>query len=190
MNLTYKKDFWSFYNSNREGVEAIVGAACNRYASLVDPEDMHSELLLRLAKSSFLRRFNPDRSQLNSYLTATVRGYALHVVNDKRYQPEGSGLYRLPVADMNYIPETAPEMSFLRTLPSTEDSLDYTALVSELRQSLTPRARKLFDMKFAGYTHNEIAGALHLSRPHISLLSADLKKTVKANLSVGVSAHV
>jgi len=88
MQLVYQVgwDFWQFYKANVEDIEVILNRICRKYQHKYDPQDMHSELLVRLHKSDFLKRFDPSRSQLNTYLTRQVWGTASHIVEEMERQ--------------------------------------------------------------------------------------------------------
>jgi len=71
--------FWTFYRKNEKEFGRIIWQAAWKYKNTVDPEDMHSELLLRMHRSDFLESFNPQKSILGTFVTGRVMGYAAHI---------------------------------------------------------------------------------------------------------------
>lgn len=80
--LTFQKEmsFWDFYNANAENVEGIISHACKKHQHIIDYNDMHAALLIRLQRSNILKDYDETKTALNTYLTNRVAGYALHIV--------------------------------------------------------------------------------------------------------------
>jgi len=95
--MEHAQKFWEFYEKNRQDVEGIFSAICSKYkrqyGDLINSDDLHQELYVTLQRSSFLKRFNPNRAKLSTYFYNHVRGTASHIVHAMlRDQPEMWGV--------------------------------------------------------------------------------------------------
>lgn len=87
MKLLYRPDFWSFYNDNRTEIDYIINYFSHRYYGLVDADDMFQEILLRLANSDLLIKYDSKKGSLNTYFTHKVRGYSSHYAKEISKRP-------------------------------------------------------------------------------------------------------
>lgn len=79
-------NFMKFYKENFEIVENIIWGIAGFFSKYMDPKDMHSELILRLAESNVLKNYNPNNdrgAKLRTYLWGRVRGYARHILSEE-----------------------------------------------------------------------------------------------------------
>lgn len=84
MNLKHSTDFWQFYLENQTDVEKILWHVCWAHRNTIDPEDLHTELLVRLQRSQMLTEYDPSKSSLNTYLTQRVWGYTSYIIKKER----------------------------------------------------------------------------------------------------------
>jgi RNA polymerase sigma factor (sigma-70 family) len=96
MGLIYNEDFWEFYKLNQKDIDRLLWSAvwsvASHFKNTIDPEDLKSEVILKLSRSGFLKTFDSTKSQLGTYFTQRAYGYARHAVTaelDSRrlYQP-------------------------------------------------------------------------------------------------------
>lgn len=76
--------FWLFYQENRAEFENLLWNACwsfkRKYNTLIEIEDMHTEILLRMHRSDFLNDYDVSKSQFGTFVTGRVYGYAQHFI--------------------------------------------------------------------------------------------------------------
>jgi len=179
MNLQYKKDFWSFYQANRNDIERIICHVCKQYVSdAVPPEDLRSEILLRLAQSNFLSTYTPAIATLNSYLSSMARGYARHAIRDQTPVWQ-----QILVHDLNEIPEGVESEETLTD--STDNKAEYRLFACEILKALPRKLRILLYWRLQGLKDIDIAAKLNVTRPLVSFRAADMKRAVLKLLKKG-----
>jgi RNA polymerase sigma factor (sigma-70 family) len=153
--------FWNFYNQNKDEVERIIWDACWRHQNAVDPHDMHQDLIVRLHRSNFLRRFDPKQAQLGTYFTGRVNGYARHIVSktlkQERYYDQALCIeFNKTDEEHNASPELALE-------PDIEESLFNEEVFQHACDLLTNVQKTFFKMYLEGHDAGEIAKAFSIT---------------------------
>jgi len=87
MDLLYRSDFWLFYNDNRTEIERIIDYHANRYRETVNINDMRQEIILRLASSDALIKYDPAKATLKTYIVHKIRGHASHFSEENSRNP-------------------------------------------------------------------------------------------------------
>lgn len=179
MDLIFNKnnfDFWQFYMDNYDQIELIIWKFCWKYVDVYDPEDLHSELLLRLQRSCFHEDYNPELSKFNTFFTTRVRGYAIQIVNSHRYQ---ENFYDRDEKDKKHfytqyyikdINGTKGEKHFDETLPEelkVRADFDNDILLDEITSIVEPtlsdRNKKILGFLNAGFSRNDISAIFNVS---------------------------
>ena len=75
LKVNKTRDFFDFYVTNKVAVDYIVDTNISTYGGDLDKNDLHQDILLRMHRNSILKRYQPHKSKLNTYLTNCVRGY-------------------------------------------------------------------------------------------------------------------
>jgi RNA polymerase sigma factor (sigma-70 family) len=75
LRINGSRDFFEFYVLNRPAVDFIVGSNVNAYAGKLNKDDLFQNIIMRFQRVHVLKRFRPEKSNLNTYLTNCVRGY-------------------------------------------------------------------------------------------------------------------
>jgi len=81
--MLYYPDFNTFYKKNRTEVDKYIWSTAWKYQHIIEAEDMFQEIVLRLARSTFLKKWNEKKAALNTYFTCRIRFYALHIITKK-----------------------------------------------------------------------------------------------------------
>ena len=94
MSLIYQREFWDFYRANQDEVDHLLWSAVwsvmkNYSEHDIDPQDVKSEVVLRLYRSNFLKTFDSTKSQLITYFTQKAYNYTRHVVNAEMDKQRG-----------------------------------------------------------------------------------------------------
>lgn len=163
MHLKYETDwdFWKFYKENFEDVETIIWKVCWQNKKRYDPEDLHSEILLRLHRNNPLKRFDPSASQLNTYLTQRVWYESLHILTEDKAEQDADrnrvlikGLNAVDPSshfDENALPELTCEDDALEEDISTKD------LIQKIQKKLPASLNKIFMLRLKGFSFTAIA---------------------------------
>lgn len=188
VNLKWRANFWEFVTENQDDVDYIIDS--NIYAAYLSPErsyafassdgttpeDLHSDILVKLYESDFLRHFDERRKEyeeakkaekdlppfggLSTYLTSKVRGYISHALRrvDRPYRHLGpdkeNKATRVFDRELNGGNEEA------QILPGNHET-DSRAILNELFESITKNlsreSRDVFILRAKEYTQREIA---------------------------------
>lgn len=196
MELVYKNntfDFWAFYEINKEEIEKIVWKASWKYQNIIDPEDMHTEILIRLYRSNFHNDFDSEKNSLNKYLVIKIYGYAGHIVKDfnRRIKidcMEESKRYLFPsINGVNT--DNIKEMIYE---PSVDNDTEFNILKKEILEiiessKLDKKQLKIFNYIYQGYSQIEIANLLNISPQSISINWQRIKKFITKKLEKALS---
>ena len=153
--------FWNFYNKNNTEVERIIWDACWRHQEAVDPDDMHQDLIVRLQRSNFLRRFDPKQAQLGTYFTGRVNGYAQHIVaktlkHERHYDQALCIEFNKTDEEHNASPELALE-------PDIEEALFNEEVFNKTCNLLNGDQRLALKMYLEGHDATDISQALKIT---------------------------
>jgi RNA polymerase sigma factor (sigma-70 family) len=162
-NVKSPNIFWDFYKTNTEDVERIIWDACWRHAETVDPHDMHQDLLVRLHRSNFLKVFDAKQSQLGTYFTQRVNGYARHIVTRtlilRRRRDQALCIeFNKTDIEHNAMPELALE-------PEMEDALDNEQTFKGVCDKLSDVQKRILQLYLEGHDSAEIAVMFGISIP-------------------------
>jgi len=154
MILKYHKNFWKFYKANQKEVEYILRSILYKYQ---DSEDLHSELLIALAESSFLKDFDPSMAHLNTYFTLKARGIASHIARKWRTRAQ-----RFQSVSSIVINEDVNDGDIFEVLDVHQDNNVFETLiakdlVSKLSLKMRKTIREIFLRRLKGATLKQIA---------------------------------
>jgi len=199
MNLTFNKenfDFWQFYMDNYEELETIIWKFCWKYKDMYDPNDIHSEILLRLHRSHFHEDYKPELSNINTYLTNIIRGYAATIANNHRnkenfymkikenqeekrcfhnqfFIEDINGMKKADIAHKSTIPEE------LQINPDFDNQILIDELISLVRSKVPEREKKIVDFLSLGYSRKDIAHTFKVTVQAVSNHCQSIKDTFK-----------
>lgn len=89
MDLKYYPDFWIFYKENQKEINQILNYYAYKYIRIIEPTEMFQELILRLAKSNVLKKYDSKKGTLlKTYFYSRVRGYAGHYAQEILKRPK------------------------------------------------------------------------------------------------------
>jgi len=181
MNVKNQEAFWVFYRQNSKEVERILWDACWRHADTVDPHDMHQDLLVRLYRSGFLKTFNPVQSQLGTYFTGRVNGYANHIVTRaivQRRRLDQALCMEFNKTDIEH--NAAPELALE---PEIENALDNEQVFKQTCEKLTSNGKRILELYLEGHDTAEIAGMFGITVPALLDRWNKVKETIVATVS-------
>jgi hypothetical protein len=160
--------YWAFYKVNEKEYNKILWDAAWKHKNTITPEDMHSDLLVRMHRSDFLTSFDPSKSLFGTFVTGRVLGYASHILTS--HLNETKGLNRALCSGLNYIEEdgadASSELNSIDEIVTEEDlpvestvdiSLFDDTIMQELNRILLPLEARIFQYFKTGYSHSEIA---------------------------------
>jgi RNA polymerase sigma factor (sigma-70 family) len=155
--------FMAFYKMNQADVERILWDACWRHKDIVDPNDMHQDLFVRLHRSKFLERFDPKQSQLGTFFTGRVNGYAQHVVTktlrkSRRFDQALCMEFNNTEEDRDASPE-------LSVNPDTEDNIFNEEVFKQTCDILDRGQKQILKMYLEGHSSAEVAAFFKISVP-------------------------
>lgn len=170
MNLIYKETFWEFYTANQADVELIMKAACLKQSNRVDADDLRSELLVRLQRSSFLKRFDPDKAALNTHFTNVCNGYARHIVTTETWKPTYIG-------ESSWSRAYDLDVDTLEHAEDTDSSVCESDFLSKLKEAISPTSREMLKLKYEDDLRaKDIAKVFKKSVQQVSEKNAKLKE--------------
>jgi RNA polymerase sigma factor (sigma-70 family) len=161
MHLIYETgwNFWKFYQENQKDVETILWRTCWQNKNRYDPEDMHSEILLRLYNHNPLETYDPSESQLNTYLTGRIWHESQHVLAQQKdvcskKQILVKGINTIDPLSSMYEEESLPELIGGNEI---EDEVCTKDLIEKVNKRLPDSLKKIFALRLAGLNFTTIA---------------------------------
>jgi hypothetical protein len=148
MDLLYKSDFWLFYNVNYKEINKIINYYSNKYKDIVDLNEMSQEIILRLACSDVLIKYNPNlKVSLKTYFTNRVKGYASHIVKETFRKPESItmevyNIFCEKENDYHKYNYTIKDHIDFKQNPSFNETINDTLYSEEIMQILEERLDK------------------------------------------------
>jgi len=184
------QDFWTFYLANKEDVDYIIDASCQRFNKIVPTEDMKLDILIELYRSGFLNRYDSTKARLSTYITSLVRGHAKTIAEREDpdlFPNEPRVKRRLPVRVLDSEENVGLIHRLDRVLDSSligsEDNEGLHRLerrfLRELVAKLDKSYQKLFELLMQDKPHQEVARRLKVSNPCISIKCNMLLKKLR-----------
>jgi len=184
--MLYYPDFNKFYEKNRTEIDKYIWSTAWKYQHILEAEDMFQEIVLRLARSTFLRDWNEKKAALNTYFTNRVRGYALHIITkilrqlcvkklkdgELPTEPPVSFL-RLDSHEFSEWPLGTPGYDFtsgrhnfeISEDPTEEEEMFFKEIIGLFKDKVTPLQVKIFKMHYwSDFTYHEIGAILNRSK--------------------------
>jgi len=193
MNLKYSTNFWVFYMENKADIDTIIWRVCWAYRNIIYPEDLHTELLVRLQRSQMLKEYDATKSSLNTYVTQRVWGYSSYILKMEK-QATDPLVHNHPCLEHHrdefeeYEDEMPSDLN-----DNIEEQLTVESILTYLKSTCTPSQWELACLRFQGLNIREIheTGKFKCSQPRIYQEWAALKsRIVKECQKQGVLAHV
>ena len=150
----------------------------------IDREDVMQDAMLKVFRA--YERFDPTKASANTYFTRIVENTIIdhirhsqtqHTVNDISGVSDAYGTGILRIVDGNGVQvkkrgmeSTALNDTRVKDLihgSSLEEQL-LTELMLDLDEMLTERELQIFSLRYEGYTHEEIAEKIGVSRPTVA----------------------
>lgn len=178
--------FWAFFKANEPDINKILWSAALRYENIIDPKDLRHDLVLRLQRSNFLRKFDPQKSQISTFFIGRVSGYAHHMATAELARTKNVCNLIVHETDED---EECNGVEFSQEAFIEED-LDANFVKEAVLRRLRVRgknspAEKVFMYRLDGYSFSEIADMLKCSRQYIfnvnQLIKEALKKVIDKN---------
>jgi hypothetical protein len=197
MNLKYSTDFWTFYMDNKTDMDKILWRVCWSYRNVIDPEDLHSKLLIRLQRSGMLDEFDPAKSSLNTYVTQRVRGYTSYILKIEKEFTDPL-VHNHPLLEQTWnsddVENECTDASELSNLHHyIEEQITVETVLKNMKQKCTPSQWKMIRLRLQGLSIREIheTGKFKCSQIRTYQEWAALKsRIVKECQKQGVLVHV
>jgi len=180
-NIIYKKDFWDFYTTNKNSMDAIITRYAKNYLELMGLDELKQELLVRLHKSDFLSSFDPTKSEIGTYTIQRIIGYIGHITAAEALY--GSRNLSEPEYDVDSEDDEGINLhgSAITVMDSVEEEL--TAAMSRVLETKCSETDALiFLYQLDGYTLTEIAAMCGCSAAGTRLRICVVKKTLSSYL--------
>ncbi|GEM_PF-6274906 len=150
----------------------------------IDEEDVMQDAMLKVFKA--YKKFDSCKATANTYFTQIIENTIIDHIRHSWTQPtlQGfSGLHDTYCAEIiTYCTgETSVSSSTERSNKKVEiqhlshnltDEISeyklFTKMIADLEDKLTPREQKILKLRYAGYTHQEIADKMGVSRPTVA----------------------
>jgi RNA polymerase sigma factor (sigma-70 family) len=166
-------NFWNFFVNNYKDIELIIRSVANKYAALINPDDMHEELIISLQRNDVLSQYNSSKAQLNTFLTMKVQGYAKHLLTKRLKEPGTVDIETLNPSKndfQEYGTDGNIPLTQLKTLitPSTEEDLIVKEVFSSIKKKLDTVQQEVLERKCMGYSNKEIAQDLNCTISKVS----------------------
>lgn len=202
--LTYI-NFIEFYKENFEDVERLIWKIARRYGgskdSMLNAEELHSRLLLKLGKSTVLDEYVPEKAKLSSYLTERIIGYTRHIIA-KQYSERS---LPIPKKHMNseekkrrkkerynvLVPlDIIDENGGMKSIDipiryNVESAITLREIKDFAKSKLTERQFKIFEMMIEDHTDRFMAKKIKRPVHYISRQKNIIRKTLQKTFSKG-----
>jgi RNA polymerase sigma factor (sigma-70 family) len=194
--------YWAFYNANEKEFDKILWSVAWTHANNVEPEDMHSDLLLRMSRSDFIMSFNPTKSSFGTFVTGRVYGYASHIIDkhfnaihmnsskaDNGLRDTTKDLAQVLSSDFNSInvEEDTDVSSELRIEEDFDLSLTKEEELQEINRALLPKEVRVFNLYYKkDYNLTEISEKIGMSSNYARAALNKIK--IKLQLLNGIKA--
>jgi len=80
MDFKYSPCFQIFFKENKKDINNLIYHLAMKYQDIVEIEDTYQEIILGLAQSNFLERYDYKGASLKTYFYYQIRGYANHFI--------------------------------------------------------------------------------------------------------------
>lgn len=152
----------------------------------VGEEDVVQDAMIKVFRA--YKRFDPTKASANTYFTRIIDNTIVDHVRHSQVQNSvqdissssdsyganiiklvtGSGKF-LDDSGENDLPRGIKDMAVRdRIQSSSKEEQLFTELMLDLKEMLTERELKIFNLRYAGYTHEEIAKKIGVSRPTVA----------------------
>lgn len=142
MDFKYYSNFWLFYKANQEEIDKLLQYFSHKYIQIIEPMEMFQEVLLRIAQSDFLKKYDPDRgSLLKTYFVHKARGYASHYAVEVQRKPRTIPIemYFLKKEEVNNQLDSGDIVQShidFQQHPTFDKSIDYSIYSMEVMEQL------------------------------------------------------
>ena len=199
MNLTYAPTFSDLFSANRKEVDYILQAACRTQTGRTDLQDLYQEVFYRLMKDPFLKRYDPTKSKLHTYLTNTARKQVNHIMEKVFHKPswyEGDkkiGKWtRVYDTEVNGVSEDdlAPQ-NMLFDKEDIEKNLEDKDYYAVLRNRLrNENEQVIYDHCLQGRSKKQITVVLSKKDPVTETAVSEVSASMKKNLITSMKDSV
>jgi len=177
-------DFWDFYLQNKREVDGIIWSVCWAHQEYFNPNEMYSEIIIRLHRSKFVEQFDPNKGSIfSTYLSMKVENYARHVIERdfRRRKIDCMTEYqRILFNDINAMNGTENEDTARELL--SQDDVEEDFMFNEMCECVTSKLKEkaqiAFSMIFEGYAKCDIAEVLGCTSAYMTQLSQKIKKRI------------
>lgn len=152
----------------------------------IDREDVMQDAMIKVFKA--YKKFDPTKASANTYFTRIIENTVIdHVRHSQVYSSVQETTYEyghevvniatgmITVATGFGAEASNPPRAVFKEeklkdliLASSMEGQLFTELMMDLKDALTEREKQIFRLRYAGYTHAEIAEKLGVSRPTVA----------------------
>ena len=159
--------FWKFYKKHLTEFEEPLSWVCEN-SQHMEPNDLRSEVLLRLERNRVDLKWDPDKAGLLTFLTHRIRGYAQHVLDLSQYRPTWQGKGVADKWRMSRAQTESEDGDFQVTSDGFEDEFDAVDTLRAVRKHIPENLRPVFDRQAEGMTYAQIAKATGVAQNNVS----------------------
>lgn len=193
VRLTFSSNLWDFYKKNRADLEYIMISATCPFWGILDKEEFFSEILILLHDRKVLEQFDSSKASLRTFISQRIYGYTRHIL--EKYMRQHSPFYkrqdkwrwqRMLVHGINGPNnDTESWLQLAEDVIAPDQEVSLQNWVEKVRESLSDKLRKTFDLILMGYSNQEISqiqkvspSAAMLRKNRIAELSKNLKEAL------------
>lgn len=151
----------------------------------VDKQDVEQDVMLKVFKA--YKRFDPTKASADTYFNRVIDNAIIDHVRNSWNQITGQGFSSTAdkdniqtyeqlantcadesIEDFNKRSIERIEQQIASISCKTETDFLFSELLSDLEDTLTAREKQIFVLRYEGYTHEEIAEKLNVSRPTVA----------------------
>lgn len=151
----------------------------------VDKQDVEQDVMLKVFKA--YKRFDPTKASADTYFNRVIDNAIIDHVRNSWNQITGQGFSSTAdkvniqiyeqlantyadehIEDFNKRSSERIEQQTASISSKTETDFLFSELLSDLEDTLTAREKQIFVLRYEGYTHEEIAEKLNVSRPTVA----------------------
>lgn len=151
----------------------------------VDKQDVEQDVMLKVFKA--YKRFDPTKASADTYFNRVIDNAIVDHVRNSWNQITGQGFSSTAdkvniqtyeqlantyadehIEGFNKRSSERIEQQTASISSKTETDFLFSELLSDLEDTLTAREKQIFVLRYEGYTHEEIAEKLNVSRPTVA----------------------
>jgi RNA polymerase sigma factor (sigma-70 family) len=205
-DLVYKPSFFDCYKANLPDMDHILQAVAWRFRSIMDPQDLKQEMILRMHQSKFLAKYNPALTSLSTYIMQNAIWTAEHaadsqisdqfvMVDPEGHRRNGKRLYRTKpgevrvrrqvlAKDLNCPNNEDDHLLELAGIPEIEAEIDVQKLLERVNSRLDETSRKVLSSHLQGFSYKEISDVMGCSTSYIGHKSTEIKRVFRKLMPV------